>query len=414
MKKISMRAGLLTALGLGSVLACGPVTDVQNEVCCTEFKVGASISADVGGSVQSQVAAQAVADVAGIASAAVDDLTTACRSIAQDLDVPKDKLDAAEKEPDRRKKLRAWCTLAIDAIGAVKIVAGTSLKIAFEPPKCEASINAKANCQAKCSASGECNLKAHPPSCTGGSLQIACKGSCSAKAGAKLTCEGKCTGSCKGSCTASGGVAVQCSGQCEGTCSADAQGNGNGLNAQGECAGFCKGTCTAKAEAPAVACEGSCKGECDAKCEGTAEVAVKCDGDCDVDYEPISCEGGKLEGGCEVEAKCDSSCDASVKAKAQCTPPSVAVVLEGAANVQAAGKLKATLEANLPLVFAFHARLDGMAEVADTMKGNIEAFTDVKPSCLVSMGVAAGNALEDVKASFEVTGQLSSAVGVTP
>lgn len=414
MKTRSTRAALFTALALSPVLSTGCIEEVTDAACCTEFKVGASIQADIGTTAQAAVTAQAVADVAGIASAAVDDLTTACRSIAQDLDVAKTSQDAAEKEPDRRKKLAAWCRLAVDAIGTVKASAGGSLRVAFEPPRCEASINAKASCQAKCSASGECNIKANPPSCTGGSLQIACKGSCKAKAGATLKCEGKCTGTCKGSCTTSGGVAVECNGKCEGTCSADAQGNGSGLDAQGECTGFCNGTCTAKAEAPAIACEGACRGECSAECTGTAEVAVKCDGDCDVDYEPISCEGGTLEGGCQVEAKCDASCDASVKAKAQCTPPSVAVRFEAAANVQAAGKLKATLEANLPLVFAFRARLDGMKEVALEMQGNVQSVTEIKPACIPPIFQAAGGAVEDVGASLDATIAVGGAVGVTP
>jgi hypothetical protein len=400
-------AATVVALLLSPSLAC-----TQDELCCSEFKVGATLSADVSSGAQGQVAAQAVADVAGIASAAVDDLTTACRSIAQDLDTTKAKQDEAEKVKDRRKRMEAWCKLAVDAIGSVKATAGGTLKVEAQPPRCEASISAKADCQAKCSANGECNLKATPPKCTGGSLQIACKGECKAKAGAKLTCEGKCNGECKGSCTTSGGVAVKCEGKCEGTCSADAQGGGNGLNAQGECAGFCKGTCTAKAEAPAAACEGSCKGECTASCTGSAELAVKCDGDCAVDYEPISCEGGKLEGGCQVEAKCDANCDASVKAKAQCTPPAVAIVFDGSANVQAAGKLKATLEANLPVVLAFRARLDGMGEVVGKMKGNIEAFGDIKVACLPVVASAAGSAFEDVNASFSATASIATSVGV--
>ena len=176
-KTTYVRAGLFSALAMVPFLAGCPV---QDELCCSEFKVGASLDANISSSAQGAVTAQAVADVAGIAAAAVDDLTTACRSIAQDLDVAKDKADAAEKETDRRKKLDAWCTLAVQAIGSVKAVAGGSLTVSFEPPRCEASINAKANCQAKCSANGECNIKANPPRCTGGSLQIACKGTCKA------------------------------------------------------------------------------------------------------------------------------------------------------------------------------------------------------------------------------------------
>jgi hypothetical protein len=380
----------------------------DNPLCCTEFKAGGTIDAKISSSAQGQVLAQATADFTGTAAGVVDDLLTACRNIALDLDAAPADVDAAEAKPTNRDKMAAWCDLAVRLI---KPSASVQITAVFEQPKCEVSVSAKASCQAKCSANGKCDIKQTPPKCSG-SLQIACKGECKAKAGAKLTCEGKCTGECKGSCTTSGGVSVKCNGKCEGTCSADAQGNGNGLNAQGECAGFCKGTCTMNASAPAVQCEGSCKGECSASCTGTAELAVKCDGDCAVDYEPISCEGGKLEGGCEVDAKCDASCDASVKAKAQCSPPSVAVVFDGAANAQAAGKLVATLEANLPLVLAFRARLDGMGEIIDRMRGNIEGLADVKPACLPLMAAAAKDALEDVDVSLEATVDLGGSVGL--
>lgn len=409
MKKMRnvLGASVVGALALCWIPACD---GGDNPLCCSEFKVGATLGAEISETAQGQVAAQAVADVAGIASAAVDDLTTACRAIAQDLGAAKDKQDAAEAQTERRGRLGAWCTLAVEAIGTMKGRAGGELELVLEAPKCEASISAKASCQAKCSANGECNLKATPPRCSG-SLQIACKGECTAKAGATLTCEGKCNGQCKGSCTTSGGVSAQCNGTCEGTCSADAQGNGNGLNAQGECAGFCKGTCTMSAEAPAITCEGSCQGECSATCSGSADVAVKCDGECAVDYEPLSCKGGTLEGGCTVDAKCDGNCDASVKAKAQCTPPAVAIVFAASADVLAAGKLKATLEANLPLVFAFRARLDGMGEIVDKMSGNIGAFADIKAACLPVLAGASKNALADVDASFSATTDIAASVG---
>ena len=54
----------------------------DSPLCCSEFKAGATIDAKIEGNAQAQVAVQAVADFAGIASAAVEDLTTACRSIS--------------------------------------------------------------------------------------------------------------------------------------------------------------------------------------------------------------------------------------------------------------------------------------------------------------------------------------------
>ncbi|MBN9159553.1 MAG: hypothetical protein J0I07_01205, partial [Myxococcales bacterium] len=83
---MSKRVYGLTLMGaalLVPVLSGCPGDD--NVFCCDEFKVGATIDANIGGSAESKVAVQAVADFAGIASAAVSDITTACQSMARDL-----------------------------------------------------------------------------------------------------------------------------------------------------------------------------------------------------------------------------------------------------------------------------------------------------------------------------------------
>ena len=400
-------AALMAAMVFPAVQGCSG--DEGSPLCCNEFKVGATINANIGGSAQSQVAAQAVADFAGIASAAVDDITASCRSIAQDLDAPKADQDAAEAKTAKREKMKAWCDLAVSAVGTVKASAGGTLKIDFQPPKCEASISAKANCQAKCSGSASCDLKANPPTCEGGSLEVACKGECTAKAGASLKCEGSCSGSCKGSCTAEGGVA--CEGKCEGTCEGSGGAGTSGVQADGTCKGTCKGTCSVTA--PNVQCSGSCNGECSASCTGSANASVKCDGECKAEYEPLKCSGGELKGGCKAEAKCEGNCDASVKAKAECSPPSLKVVFTGAANVQAAGKLKATFEANLGVILAFKARLDGMAKIAGSFSGNVSAVTDIKAACIPAMVGAVGNAVEDVSGSVSASASIAGSAGAT-
>jgi hypothetical protein len=399
---------LATALALPVITnGCSAVEDAQGAVCCTEFKAGASIDANIGGGAEAQVAAQAIADFSGIASAAVEDVTSACRSMAQSLDAPQADQDAAGAEKDKRRALSLWCSAAVKAIGTVKAQAGGTLTLDVTPPKCEASVSAKANCQASCSGSAKCDLKANPPKCTGGSLEVACKGGCTAEGSASVKCEGSCSAECKGSCTAQGGV--QCSGKCEGTCKGQAQGGtGTGIKADGTCDGTCEGTC--EVTAPGVTCTGTCKGECSATCSGTAEVSAKCDGKCDADFEPLKCTGGKLEGGCKVEAKCEGNCDASVSAKAECTPPSVKVSFSGAANVQAAGKLQAVFEANLGVIFAFQARLEGMAKLTATITGNADVIVDVKAACIPAMLAAAAAAVEDVKASGDAT---ISIVGAT-
>ena len=357
--------------------------DGSNPLCCDEFKVGATIDANIGGSAESKVAVQAVADFAGIASAAVSDITTACQSMARDLEAPAADLEAADKEADSTKKMELYCAAAVKAIGSVKAKVGGKIVVKAEAPKCQASVSAKANCQAQCSGGAKCDLKANPPVCKGGSLEVSCKGECTAKAGASLKCEGSCSAECSGSCTATAG-GVDCSGKCEGTC---------------------------EVVAPGAKCEGSCKGECKGSCSGSAEASVKCDGECKGDFEPLKCEGGKLEGGCQVEAKCDANCDASVSAKAECTPPSVVIAFEGAADIQAAGKLQATLEANLGVVLAFKSRLEGMIAVTGSFGANVSAVTDIKAACIPPVVAAVGSAVADVKASAQATASIAGSVG---
>ena len=156
----------IVALAISPILACG----TPNPTCCTEFKVGATMGTEISGTADGLIAAQAVADVAGIASATLDDLTTACRAIAQDLDAPPERQDEAENRTDKRARLDAWCKLAVDAIAGAKVAAGGSLKIDLATPKCASSIRAKANCQAKCSGGAQCDVKATPPRCTGRKL----------------------------------------------------------------------------------------------------------------------------------------------------------------------------------------------------------------------------------------------------
>lgn len=407
MNKVKL-AAITLLLGTTAAIpmsGCDKVQEAQGAVCCTEFQVGGTITADIEGSAEGRVAAQAVADFAGVASVMVDDLTAACRSIAQDLDAPKADQDAAEATENKRDKMNAWCEAAVTAIGTFKATAGGTLTIDFTPPVCEASISAKANCQAKCSGSASCDLKANPPTCEGGKLEVACKGGCTASGSAQVSCEGTCSGECTGSCTAQGGV--ECAGKCEGTCTASA--GGSGPQADGTCQGTCTGTC--EVTAPGASCTGSCKGTCSATCQGSADVSVKCDGTCDADYEPLKCTGGELKGGCQAEASCDANCDASVKAKAECRPPAVTITFSGAADVEAAGKLRATFEANLGVILGFKARLETMGQLAGTISGNIDAALDVKAACIPAMLIAIGEAVKDVEASASASVNIATSAG---
>jgi len=392
---------------------CDGVSDdgfPTSALCCTEgdFQVGGTITGDYDGGLL--VSLQAVADVSGIAAATIDDLTTACRSMAAGLDAPLADRDAAEAKGDKRERMQAYCTLAASAIGSFRAQAGGALELQLEGPKCSANVSAKATCQGSCSGSAKCDLKANPPRCEGGSLEISCKGGCTAEAGASVKCQGQCEGGCEGSCTAEGGVA--CSGKCDGMCKGTAEGGtGDGIQADGTCSGTCEGTC--EVTAPGATCEGSCNGSCTASCKAEAGASVTCDGTCDGEFEPLKCEGGKLEGGCEVDAKCEASCDASVEAKAECTPPRVSVGFSGSADAQAAGKLKAVLEANLGLVATLEARLTGLGEATIALSANVDAdsLVDIKLACIPVVIAAVFTAADDVVVSTEATATIFAELG---
>ena len=393
-----------TALLAGLVSGC----DGDNPLCCNEadFQVGGTIEGDYDGEIK--VALQAVADIGGIASASLDDLTTACRSIAEGLDVPVEQRDAENAKADKRERMQGMCALAAASIDDFKAKAGGSLSVQFEAPQCSANISAKASCQGSCSGEAKCDVKANPPQCSG-SLEISCKGSCTAEANATVQCQGSCEGSCEGSCTAEGGV--ECAGKCEGTCKGEAEGGtGTGIKADGTCDGTCEGTCSVTP--PGVTCTGSCNGKCDAACTAEAGGSVTCDGSCDGDFEPLKCEGGELSGGCEVDAKCEANCDASVKAKAECSPPSLAITVTGAADVQAAGKLKAVLEANLGLVASLQARFEGLLDITGTIVGNIDQdfLVDIKAACIPVVLAAVATAGEDVIITAEASASVMGKV----
>lgn len=392
-------AGLMTAV-VFPLLVQGCSSDNSllpdsNVLCCSpsEFTPGATVN--VGGNAQATVAVQAVGDFSAIASASVDDLTTACRNIATDLDgqpaantvARRAEIEAVASKRDRMKQ---YCSLAVDAIGAAS--AGVTLNIVAVAPRCEASISAAASCNASCQVSASCqvdascDVKVTPPKCEGGRLEVACQGECKVKADNQpISCEGSCSATVSGSCTVTTG-SVQCAGRCNGTCAVATDSGGN-------CNGGCTGTC--ETVAPSANCTGEFKGQCSASCTGGPSVKVKCDGDCQVTAEPISCKGGELKGGCDVkaeceaDAKCNANCNASVQAKAECTPPSVTVSVTGAAA------LRSTLEDNLPRILAFRSRLKGMLNVSGTIAGNVDAVASIKVACIPAVVGAATDAVSD-------------------
>jgi hypothetical protein len=392
---------------------CSSVTDAAGDLCCTDFKVGADLSgADfkVDASIKGQflVLAQAGSDFSATATAMLDDVTNACRGIAQDLGAKTEDQTTADAEQNPSKRVAAWCKLAVAQLSVSGAASGT---LDIEPPqfKCEASIDAKGGCQAKCDVNGKCDIKATPPKCTGGTLQVECSGECTAEAsGGSFDCKGSCDVTASGKCTAEGGV--ECTGKCEGTCSGSTDAGGN-------CQGSCKGTCSATA--PKAKCTGTFEGKCEGKCTATGPSAkVQCSGKCSADVKPLKCSGGKMEGGCQVDAKCDANCDASVNAKASCDVQPFRIVAKGTANANIEASI-ATLKINLPkLILAVKARGEAIAQIAGNFAGAGTASVVADPgklgvkgtACALAIVAALGAGAENAKASIDagltVTGQI--------
>lgn len=442
MTNLSLRRTFLpvafVALGLSTLAAgCGdddnPLGGVTGDLCCTEFKVGADLTgadfgvdADIQG--QFEVFAQSVSDLSGTATATINDIEVSCRNLAIDLGATDAQQTAAEAKTGKAR-MQEWCRLATAQITASFGASGTlstSLNVDYTPPVCEASISAKANCQAKCSASGQCDIKANPPTCEGGKLEVECSGTCTAKAGASLSCEGSCEGTCEGSCSVKpGGVAVDCDGTCEGTCAAGGTVGGTGAQADGTCKGTCQGTCRARVDAPKLQCQGSCNGTCSGSCKAEGNVSVKCDGTCAGDFEPIKCTGGELKGGCQVEASCDANCDASVKAKAECRPPELRVTAEAKAGLDVAGQARfnialESLRVNLPsIAVAVKARgttfltsLTGTVSAGGKIVADPGALSVKGTACGLAIVGAAAEASGNFKAAIDAAGSVSTSAGL--
>ena len=406
-KSTRFRAPVALAVALAiPVFAQG--CSAADDLCCKD--PGATAEIGLTGQAQASytVLASTVGDLSAVATGSLEAVTSSCRNIAQDLDATAEQKDAANAKSGG-DAAKAWCDLAVLRINAV-FTGAAKLTIDFAAPKCEASVSAKANCQAKCDVGGKCDIKANPPVCTGGKLEVSCKGECTAKAGASLSCEGSCDAACEGSCQAQGGV--KCEGKCEGTCEAEAGGGtGTGIQADGTCKGTCKGTCAVTA--PGVKCEGSCKGSCKGTCKATGEFAVKCDGECKGTAEPLKCEGGKLEGGCKVEAKCDANCDASVSAKAECSPP--VLKISGGAGVNA--KYIDSIRVNVPdLIVVAKARGTAFAtlitNVAGSAAGSVQGDLSVKVvACLAALSSDVSRAGADMGAAVNGSVSVVAAFG---
>ena len=314
------------------------------------------LKGELEGKVKAALAAGAALE--GLAAELEADVAGACGKLAKDLGASDG--DLRPKDDGPGKKAEAACKAAAKVIGQVKAKAKGSLSVQVKPPKCSASMNAMAEC------AGKCDAKVEPGSakvqCEGGEVsgkcEGQCKGSCTVEAGAE--CSGSCSANCEGKCE--GEISGKCDGSCSGRC--------DGKQSSGKCSGVCDGRCSASSSAR---CSGTCSGKCSAACtvKGKAECSGSCSGGCSVELKEPKCSGEVKPP--KVSAECKASCDAQVNAKVECQPARVTVQLIGTADAQAAGKLKAAIEANLPALLQVTLALRGkLARAAASVKTTLE------------------------------------------
>jgi hypothetical protein len=342
-----------------------------------------------------KAALAAGADVQAIAADVEGEVVTACSNLAKDLGAKDDDLKPKEDGPG--KKAEAACNVASKLIGEFKAKAKGKVVVDVKPPKCEASLDASMDCAAKCDATVKPgSVKA---TCEGGEISgecgAKCEGKCTVEASAN--CEGSCSGSCKGECSAE--ISGKCDGDCAGKC--------DGKDSKGKCAGTCEGKCKGKADAQ---CNGTCKGSCSASCEMKAAGECKgtCSGKCSVEMKAPKCSGEVKPP--EMSAECKAHCNAEVNGKAECKPATVFVKVEGAADAEAAMKLKAALTKNLPGLLKISVGMKGKLE---NVVGAVKVAGEGAKAAVTSGGAAALKVGGCFAASLEAQAKASVSINVS-
>lgn len=354
---------------------CPDVTKVES-ILAFDFQNNFKISAEAGAKLRAGTAA--AVELKGFADQVDADLKLACGNIAKDLG-----------QAGEAKDGKAACDLAIKGINDFKAKLGGSAKMALvvKEPKCQASMNAYADCAGKCDAKvsgGKAKVECEPGKLSG-KCDAQCKGTCDMQTAAK--CDGQCSGSCDAE------IKGSCSGKCNGKC--------DGKDSKGaSCAGTCEGKCeggTVKGECKGK-CGGSCQLKADAKCDGT------CTGSCSAEFKEPKCTGEVKPP--EMSADCKAHCDADVSGKMECTPAQAGLTISGAADAKVADQLKTTLEKNLPLVLKVAI---GMGDRAAKVAGNVSAVVEGIQGSVQEIAQTSGDA---AKASM-IAGQITACLGET-
>lgn len=326
---------------------------------------------------------------------------------------------------DANASLDAMASAVVTGFAELKgnIDGGIALK--YAAPKCSVSVNATLEAKAKCegevspgkvdvACKGECVADANVEapscdgevSCSGTAPSFECEGECTGAC--ELTAGGECSGSCEGSCNLE--VAGKCDGECKG--STDAGGNCTGeceLRAGAKCEGTCTGRCNLEA---AAECSGQCRGECTwnpgtAECNGrvsctpgSANASVMCNGECKGEVEPP-----------KVKAECEASVKAEAEMSAECTPPSISLDYELAADFEFEGgadlDAKAAFDAKIRAFGEAYAKL--LAQGAK-IEGILRASGNLGAAATGAIKGAAGSVKGDFAVTFKVATCLPTAI----
>ncbi len=311
-----------------------------------EFKLKADVAAKI------KAGASAAVEMQELSAKIDGELKTACGNLAHDLGGSGDYKDGQEA-----------CKAAEKIMGDVKAKIGGNLtiKLDFSEPHCGVDIQAYGDCAGHCDASvtpGKADVK-----CEGGKLEGSCSAQCSGDC--EISGSAACSGECSGSCDAE--IKGGCSGTCQGKCDGKATPAGAGA----QCAGTCEGKCSGNVKAE---CKGKCGGSCHMK--AAASCSGTCSGSCSAEMQAPKCTGTVEPP--KMSAECKAKCDAKLSAKAECTPPHVALRIAGGADVQLMAKFQAAVVKNLPDVLTVSI---GMAKHLTEVAGNME---------VVIQGVQAG------------------------
>ncbi len=416
------------ALSNGGCSAANTAIDASQG--CAEFNAGSQSIAALSIDGTTRAFVQASSDFVTAVNTMETSVYSACKAIDTDLGVP----DTWSAMQGLDAQVTEACTQASTKIKAI-LAAGdggvqATCLLAVSGGGCQVSVNAEADCEAKCTGNVSCTPPDVTVTCDPGNLSVMCSGMCMANATCEgsatlqATCQGSCEADCSGECDATATApSVNCQGTCSGACQGTCDGStASGTTCAGKCVGTCKGNCTYQPGAVAVHCDGSCKGMCNGNCKLDANAMVncgamvRCKGGCTTTGTAPQCEGTVTPAKCNSDVNCQASCQAHAEASASCTPPTASLECDTTAT----GDLQAlvnTVKTNLPIIIqAIQTQgpivLDASGKLV-TAGGNVVAAVGTASGKALACATTAVSAAATAATSFHATVSVSVSVSAS-